>query len=440
MPKFTSKGAITALILVAVAIAAGVFISDRAGPPNTSDSVASDSATPVSAPRKHAYTEVGHQDDALSGPAFSAPGANPTLKPAGWEQQPVIHPPEAGEVDLAVTLDQQIHDMLLPEVQAFAREQGITIAINRGTCGVSATQLGKKQADVGGFCCPPGVDDRLPGLRYHTLGIGAIALLIHPDNPLESLTRGDARKVFGWHLRRWNELPSVTDFDQAITPITRLHCKSRPGHWTLLLRDESLFSPTIQDAGSIGYLIGQVARYPDAIGYETLFWVDHHGQAVKALRVDDIAPSDLDALAAGAYPFFRTFNLTTWQDAGAKPLAQALTDHLMRVVERGRAKRASRHLVRRALAAAPLPAHATTQGSGHRQGQTRATATTLGTPGARLARPHLSLAVSALRPPGPARRPLAGRPAGRDTAGARHRPCGLVTQERWACAGDRDRR
>lgn len=233
---------------------------------------------------------------------------------------------------MVITLDQQLYPMLKEKIQAFARENRLNIAIQKGTCGISAGALKRKEADIGGFCCPPGKVDRLPGLRFHTLGISSLALIVHRDNPLANLSLADAQAIFYGDVFRWNQV-GFMDNKQFIQPITRLHCKNRPGHWTLLLEDEDQFSLRAKGVGSIPDMISQVSANPRAIGYETLWMINaqRHQYPVKTVTINGHRADDGAALARGDYPLYRTYNITSWSAQHIKKESvEALIEQLIK--------------------------------------------------------------------------------------------------------------
>jgi hypothetical protein len=118
----------------------------------------------------------------LKGPSFTAPGQTFEM-PSEWMKKPIRYEKWADNADISVTLEQDVYQLILPLIQKYAKQRGLTIAVKEGTCGISAGMLNRKVVDIGGFCCPPGGEDRLPGLKFHTLGIVAKAFLLHPDNP-----------------------------------------------------------------------------------------------------------------------------------------------------------------------------------------------------------------------------------------------------------------
>ena len=284
-----------------------------------------------------------------AGPAAAAGGVTPegvlfsdprviTPMPDGWLRRSIRYGGWAGKADLAVTLDQQIYAFLLPSIQAFARDNHLNIQVREGTCGTSSGMLIRKQVDMAGFCCPPGVTDRLPGLRFHTLGIAAIAVLVHPGNPLENLPVETLREIFRGDRFRWSEVevaPGRNGVHRMIHTIGRLHCKLRPGHWRALLNSSDGFSPRLNEVGAIPDMIFQVMASPDAIGYETLWHVRRNAERgwPKVVAIDGLDPRQPGALTSGGYPFYRVFNVTSWADGGLKnPHADRLVAHLKAAV------------------------------------------------------------------------------------------------------------
>ncbi len=277
----------------------------------------------------------GEVPAALAGPAFSDQRATAQMSPA-WREQGLRYADWAGEADLAVSLDQHLYAALLPLIKRYAREHHLDIALQEGTCGISAGALEDKQVDVGGFCCPAGRSDRLPGLRFHTLGIAALALIVNPANPVGDISLGQAREIFRGRISDWGALPGGRR-GRPVQAVARLHCKARPGHWRLLLDNEDLFGPRVEEVSTIPDMLAAVAIGPDVIGYETL-WMAERGAdrgKVKLLRLGGVAASDRAALAGGRYPLYRVYNLTTWETPNTRnPKAAALVQYLLQQVGR----------------------------------------------------------------------------------------------------------
>lgn len=239
-----------------------------------------------------------------------------------------------------VSLDQQMYRILAEPIRKYARKHSLNIIIFDATCGNSAGMLRRKMIEIGSFCCPPAARDRLPGLRFHTLGITAVAILTHPDNPIEGITLNQARNVFRGNIIRWSELTGPDKHpgpDKFIQPIGRLHCKTRPGHWRLLLKDEELFSINMREVGVIADMVLQVASNPNAIGHEAVWLaLDCYKKKgeVKVLKINGYRPDDLEALLTRKYPLYKVLSITTWEGKGIENThAGKLVDFIKETVE-----------------------------------------------------------------------------------------------------------
>lgn len=280
-----------------------------------------------------------YSQDEFSGPAFSDPSRTMDM-PESWVKKPVRHDPYNKEVDLVVSLDQQTYPAFYSIINDYAEKQGLNIVVTMGTCGISSGKLSQKTIDIGGFCCAPDTTDRLPGLRFHTLGIASIALIVHRDNPVDDITIEEARQIFMGERYHWSQL-GLKGANQPIRPIGRLHCKLRPGHWRLLLDNEDFFSPGLIEVGAITDMVTRVSENVMSIGYETIWMIRQLADKgiVKTLKLNGYAPDDLAALVSGKYPLYRVYNLTTWEGEGLEnPEAQKLVDHLMEQAENYRSK------------------------------------------------------------------------------------------------------
>lgn len=283
------------------------------------------------------FTGHNTQDNA-KGPSFTDPLQTQSM-PEVWIRQPIKYEKSEGDADLVLSLDQHLYDALQPLIQEYGKKHKLRIVVNEGTCGITSGALVNKTVDIGGFCCPPDKTDRLPGLRFHTLGIDAKALLVHPANPVDNISIGQARQIFRGEIRRWSELTTSNGGkgpNLLIQPVTRLHCKLRPGHWRLLLDNEDMFDPGIQDVGAIPDMISQVALNPGAIGYEVLWNTIRYKDKgkVKAIRINGYSPYEAEHLISLRYPLYRVYNLATWEGKGVEnPRAKGLVEYLLQHVE-----------------------------------------------------------------------------------------------------------
>jgi len=245
-------------------------------------------------------------------PDFSDPAVFADV-PDGWSSKPVKHIDKYPDADLVVSLGQQSYPLFSDLIPEYARENNLKIVVKQGTCGITSGRLLKKKVDVGAFCCPPGKSDRLPGLKFYSLGISPIALIVNTKNPLNNVSSGQAREIFEGQISRWSEIGS--DNKQLIKPVGRLHCKKRPGHWRSMLASGDNFSPRLFEVGVIPDMISQVSRSASSIGWETSLMVDYHQKKgdVKVLKIDGHSPTDIDYVLSGEYPLYRSYTLTAWE-------------------------------------------------------------------------------------------------------------------------------
>ncbi|MEO5350198.1 MAG: substrate-binding domain-containing protein [Magnetococcus sp. YQC-3] len=271
----------------------------------------------------------------LKGPPFSNP-AELTSKPDAWLQQPIRYKEQDAGAEVVLLLDQNIYPGLLPLVQEYAKTHQVKVSVREGTCGPAAEGVLRKEVDVGGSCCPAAKEDRLPGLSWHTVGISPMAILAHASDPVDQLSGDQVRDIFRGKLTRWSQIPEIgAKFpkDLLVRPVTRLHCKFRPGHWRLILDNEEQFGARINEVGTILDMVTSVAKTQGALGYVENWQIVNdpkHKDQVKAIRINGEDPRNPDGLKSGRYPFYWVYNVSTWTaENTANPKAQQLVRYLM---------------------------------------------------------------------------------------------------------------
>jgi len=278
-----------------------------------------------------------HDDTHSHAPGFSDPAISVQV-PDDWKAKPIKHVAKYQDADLVIALGQQSYPLFRELIPKYAKANNLKIVVEQGTCGITSGRLLKKKVDVGAYCCPPGKNDRLPGLKFYSLGISPIALIVNPRNPLQNVSSEQAKQIFNGEVSHWSEIDPGNN--QLIKPVGRLHCKTRPGHWRSLLKSEDDFSPRLFEVGVIPDMMSQVSRNASSIGWETPLMIDQHqkrGQ-VKMLNIDGHAPSDIDYVLTGKYPLYRSYSLTAWtakSDTNDKAikLIKYLRNHIEKIHE-----------------------------------------------------------------------------------------------------------
>lgn len=147
-----------------------------------------------------------------------------------------------------------------------------------------------------------------------------IAVVVHPDNPVQTLTMAHVRGIFDTSITNWKE---VGGRDKTINVISREEASGTRRSFEELLMKGTRISPSVMVQDSSGTVREAVATGPDAIGYLSICFVDRR---VKALALDGVPPTNKNVLA-GTYPLVRPM----WLLMQDKPtgLAKAFIEFLL---------------------------------------------------------------------------------------------------------------
>ncbi|WP_018527743.1 phosphate ABC transporter substrate-binding protein [Alkalispirochaeta alkalica] len=138
------------------------------------------------------------------------------------------------------------------------------------------------------------------GLDVLTVAIDAIAVIVHPDNPVSGLSRDQVRQIYTGEITNWNQVGGP---DRPIAVVSR-----EPGSGTRGAFEEvvdfvdRLVSGAIEFDGT-GGVRASVAGNLNAIGYISLGSITHE---VKALDIEGVAATGAN-VTSGAYTIARPF-------------------------------------------------------------------------------------------------------------------------------------
>lgn len=142
------------------------------------------------------------------------------------------------------------------------------------------------------------------GLRAWSIGRGALAVVVHPSNPVQGLSRAGLQAALSGAARNWSDLGGE---DRTVKLVTReTTAPSRA-----LLEQQVLQGATL--AGSAVVMPSDqavaeyVAAHPEAVGCLAAPWASAD---VKAIAVDDALPNPA-AVAAGRYALIYPLLLVT---------------------------------------------------------------------------------------------------------------------------------
>ena len=230
-------------------------------------------------------------------PTTSAP--NPAPTPAGTGLSGEIT--EAGS-----TTVQPLAEKLAETFSAQHPDVGITVQGGGSSVGVKSA--GEGTVDVG--AASREVKDsemqEFPDLVVHTIARDGIAIVAHPDVPVDGLTKEQVRDIFAGKITNWSEVGGP---DKPIVVVSREEGSgTRAAFGEMVMGKEG---PPIVDTAilqpSNGAVRTTVSTTPDSIGFLSFGYLD---ESVKTLAIDGVEPTEANA-ASGVYPIVRPLNLLT---------------------------------------------------------------------------------------------------------------------------------
>ncbi len=150
-----------------------------------------------------------------------------------------------------------------------------------------------------------------------TVAVDALAVIIHPDNPVDQLTLAQLADIYTGRITNWSEIGGQ---DAAIVLLSR---ETNSGTHVYFLEkvvrlgdkeNEDIFAPqTLLMPSSVG-ITSELRRNPNAIGYDGLGYVDQAHEKVLAIAKDATEPyifPSAETGADGSYPLARGLYMYT---------------------------------------------------------------------------------------------------------------------------------
>lgn len=151
----------------------------------------------------------------------------------------------------------------------------------------------------------------------HVVAIDALAVILHPDNPVSELTIPQLADIYTGRITNWQQ---VGGHD---APIILLSRETNSGTHVYFLEEvvrqgdsnnKDIFAPqTMLMPSSVG-ITSELRRNPNAIGYDGLGYVDPAHEKIVAVAEDENSPfvyPTLEAAATGEYPLARDLYIYT---------------------------------------------------------------------------------------------------------------------------------
>lgn len=183
---------------------------------------------------------------------------------------------------------------------AFERDHpGIIVTIHGGGSARGLVALRAGEAAIAAVSHPLAPTDLEAGEERIELGRTGVAVVVHPTNPLRTLSRAHLSDLFSGVTPRWEPLGWLADADVQV--ITR---ESGSGDRAVVERailDGRRMAPTALVLPTAAAVAEAVAAQPTAIGYLPLEAVP---TTLKVLAIDGIVPTPA-TIVDGSYPLSR---------------------------------------------------------------------------------------------------------------------------------------
>jgi phosphate transport system substrate-binding protein len=204
---------------------------------------------------------------------------------------------------------------VLPVVQmaseAYMDKYGnVDIRVSGGGSSVGIKAVGEGTADIGMASRDLKEEEKAtyPNLKKTVIAKDGIAIIVHPDNPVTSLTLEQIKGIYKGTYLNWKD---VGGFDREIVVINRDAASgTREFFWKHVMQKDDFVEGALEK-NSNGAVKQTVSQTPGAIGYVGLGFVD---ASVKAIKIDVngelIEPTVVNVLD-GSYPIARSLQLFT---------------------------------------------------------------------------------------------------------------------------------
>lgn len=175
-------------------------------------------------------------------------------------------------------------------------QEKIFIQGGGSSAGIQAVRTGAAQVGMSSRLLTPQERD----LLAYPIAYDAIAVIVHPANPLRNLSLEQIRRVFSGQVRRWEEIGGRS---AAITLVSREEGSGTREAFQHLLMGKSEISLRALVQDSNGAIRQVVADDPNSIGYISLGLVN---EKVKAVGIDGVEAT-IENIRLQSYKVVRPF-------------------------------------------------------------------------------------------------------------------------------------
>ncbi len=169
--------------------------------------------------------------------------------------------------------------------------------------------------------------------RAHTVGYDALALYVHKDNPISSLSIPELAEIFaeGGNATQWMDfgIEVPTCQQQRIVLVGRHNTSGDHNYFRRTVLGKECYKRDVYAVFSTEELLDQVARNPCAIGYGSHTHADEHVNMVCIAKDQggECFKPNVDTIADRSYPIIRPLYMYT--DGKPRAEIQAYLDWIL---------------------------------------------------------------------------------------------------------------
>ncbi|MEM8531058.1 MAG: phosphate ABC transporter substrate-binding protein [Chloroflexota bacterium] len=222
----------------------------------------------------------------------------------------------AGRLTFAgsTTMQPLVERMATPYREQYPNVE-LEIAAGGSVVGINAVQDGS--ADIGMASRELRDEEMMPGVERYHVASDALAIIVHPSNPVRQLTFDQLQGIYTGEITNWQE---VTGQDSAIIPVVREISSGTRGAFDDIVLGDLLLTEAIDVQVTAGEVEARVASRPDAIGYVGF---GNIGSDVVVIAINNVEPTP-ESIQSSEYPLQRPLLLLT--GSLSRELSQSFVD------------------------------------------------------------------------------------------------------------------
>ncbi len=224
---------------------------------------------------------------------------------------------------IAIAGSTSVHPLTEELTMAFMEQnRDVRIDVSGGGSGAGIESAASGAADIG-MSSRALRDNETAGVQVVTIANDGIAMIVHPDNPIEGLelTMEQVYDIYTGVITNWSQ---VGGDDISMTVVSREEGSGTRGAFEeiVLGKDSPTERMTIQN--STGAVMAAVAADVNAIGYTSTGSLN---DTIKVVPVNGAMPT-VENINNASYPIFRPF-IYILPEGEVGPIAEALVDFIL---------------------------------------------------------------------------------------------------------------